>query len=146
MKIISGTRYLVDTNVLIYGYDRLSPYHEKSRELLEELVLKNIDAYVALQNIVEFLNVLTKLYNISFSGVTKYIKEILLDFKLIVPKTTTINVFLDILRKSKRRGTYTFDLFLAATMADNDIFNIITANDKDFARISGITAYNPFTH
>lgn len=144
MKITSGTRYVVDTNILIYGYDAKSPYHEKARKLLDKLVSQNIDIYVAMQNIVEFCNVLIGIYKLSSSSTTGYAQEIMLDFKIIIPKATTINIFLNLLLRITKGRAYIFDLFLAATMLDNGITHVITLNEKDFASIKGISVYNPW--
>jgi len=143
MKIISDTKYLVDTNIFIYGYDAKSPYYKETRSLLQNLVVQDIDIYITLQNIVEFCNVLIRDYKLSSSSTIGYAQEILLDFKIIVPKTTTISVFLNLLQKTKSKF-YVFDLFLAATMLDNGISHIITANEKDFVGIKGILVYNPW--
>ena len=37
-----------------------------------------------------------------------------------------------------------WDAFIAATMIENKIFNIYTENTKDFSKIDGIKARNPF--
>ena len=37
-----------------------------------------------------------------------------------------------------------WDAFIAATMIENKIFNIYTENTKDFLKIDGIKARNPF--
>jgi predicted nucleic acid-binding protein len=144
MEIISDTKYLVDTNIFIYGYDAKSPYHKETRSLLQNLVVQDIDTYVTLQNIVEFCNVLIKAYKLPSSLIVGYAQEILLDFKIIIPKVTTINLLLNLLQKTTKGKLYAFDLFLAATMLDNGITHIITANEKDFADIQGISVYNPW--
>jgi len=146
MKITSGTRYVVDTNILVYGYDAKSPYHKETRRLLKNLVVQNIDAYVTMQNIVEFCNVLIRDYKLYSSSAIGYAEEIMLDFKIIIPKATTINRFFNLLRRNikDRLYVYVFDIFLAATMLDNGITHIITANEKDFVGIKGISVYNPW--
>ena len=143
MKITSGTRYVVDTNILIYGYDAKSPYHKETRNLLEYLIEQNIDTYIAQQNIAEFCNVLIKDYKLSSSSAIGHAEEILLDFKIITTKATTINVFFNLLRRITKKH-YVFDVFLASTMLDNDITHIITANEKDFRGIKGISVFNPW--
>jgi len=144
MKITSDARYVVDTNILIYGYDKKSPFHKVARKILESLVMENIEIYVAQQNIVEFCNVLIRDYKLSSSSTIEYAQEILLDFKVITPKASAINVFLNLFHKYSRNRIYAFDLFLAATMLDNGITHIITANEKDFVGIKGILVYNPW--
>lgn len=144
MKITSGTRYVVDTNILIYGYDAKSPYHKETRSVLRNLVVQNIDAYVTPQNLVEFCNVLVRDYKLSSSSAIDYAQEILLDFKIIIPKATTTKVFLNLLRSATKDRFYSCDLFLAATMLDNGITHIITVNEKDFISIKGISVFNPW--
>jgi len=66
------------------------------------------------------------------------------NLQLIYPYETTLFTFLNLIKGLKQRRKEFFDVFLAATMLDNGITNIITVNDKDFADIKGISVYNPF--
>jgi predicted nucleic acid-binding protein len=146
MPSISNIKCLIDTNILVYAFDKKSPFHKVSAQILKECIESTRFGVIAQQNIVECANVI-------FRESKKERKEILSDLEVLIngfnlqiicPLETTLFTFFNLLRKLKRRKKEFFDVFLAATMLDNGVANILTANEKDFAGIKEITAYNPF--
>ena len=75
----------------------------------------------------------------------KILEDVLLNYNIevITPLPQTYERYHDLILNS-RNSSDLFDYFLAATMLDNDIGRILTANTKDFSRIPGIEAVNPF--
>lgn len=142
MQSILKEKCLIDTNILVYAYDRNSPFHKISKDIVTDAILQN-NSVVALQNIVELSNVLKNLYKLPFRDISGTIDTLVLDLEIIAPKNTTLRIFSSFIKKA-RGDLQMFDLFLAATMLDNNITHIITANNKDFEEIEGIVAYNPF--
>lgn len=143
MQITLKGRILLDTNILIYAYDRSSPYHVKAAEIIKLALNGEFEAVVAQQNIIEFANILTSNYKIPASSVSQDIENILKDFQLITPLPKTIHHFLRLIQNLNVK-TYLFDVYLAATIISNDINSLITLNDKDFAGIKGLTVINPY--
>lgn len=143
MQTILKGRILLDTNILIYAYDRSSPYHVKAAEIVKLALTGEFEAVVAQQNLIEFANVLTSNYKIPASSVSQDIENILKDFQLITPLPKTIHLFLKLIQDLNVK-TYLFDIYLVATMIDNDIESLITLNDQDFAEIKGLTVINPY--
>ncbi len=143
MQTILKGRILLDTNILIYAYDESSPYHAKAAEIINLALAGEFEAVVAQQNLIEFANILTSNYKIPASSVSGDIEDILKDFQLITPLPKTIHHFLQLIR-DLNVNTYLFDIYLVATMISNDIENLITCNDKDFAGIKGLTVINPY--
>lgn len=142
MTISSNIKYLVDTNILIYAFDRSSPFHVSAREIIVEVIKKSKGILVAQQNLIEFCNVLHRQYDIPVKEVAKDAENIMRDFGVIAPLSTTFHLFLSLLENNQH--LYPFDLYLAATMLDNKITHIITANERDFAFIDGIVVHNPY--
>ena len=147
MPSISSTKCLIDTNILVYALDKKSPFHNVSSQIVKECIQGVRAGVIAQQIIVECVNVL-------FRESEKERKEILSDLQIVVTKfnlqviypiETTLFTFLNLIRRLKQRRKEFFDVFLAATMLDNGITSIITANEKDFADIKGISVYNPFS-
>src|SRR3989338_1161472 len=66
-----------------------------------------------------------------------------LDIYIITPINKTHSIFFEILSNSSDPSDI-FDYYLAATMLDNGINRILTINTKDFSKIPGIEAVNPF--
>lgn len=143
MKTILKGRYLLDTNILVYAYNQASPFHKRARELILEAVEGKFEAFLAQQNLVEFCNVLSNKFHISKASIKKDLLDITSDITIINPLPQTLIIFIDLFENSKLISQ-TFDLYLAATMLDNDIHNIITLNNRDFEGIENISALNPF--
>jgi len=133
---------LLDTNILVYAYNQASPFHKKAREIVLDAALGKFEAVVAQQNLIEFCNVLTDQFHIPAPSVKKDLLDITADLSVIHPLPQTILIFADLLTNSKKGQI--FDLYLAATMLDNDIDNIITLNNKDFEGVKGIAVFNPW--
>ena len=130
MTLISREKYLIDTNILLYALDRKSPLHSKSRALLEEGLREEKRLLVAHQNILECIGVLTRGYKVPYDIALREVFSFTSAFEQIAPFPGTIDTFLALVRRIKT--VYVFDIYLAATMLDNNIERIITANPKDF--------------
>ena len=50
---------LLDTNVLVYAHDNLSPHHKSARNILKKAWKGDIRTCIGLQNIAEFFAVIT---------------------------------------------------------------------------------------
>ena len=134
MKLISGEKYLVDTNVLVYSVNRDSSLYQASIEVLQEALAQGASLVLTHQNLLEFIAVLTRAYHVSFQQALEDAKAFGSSFEVIIPLPATFDLSMDLMQKT--RGTlYPFDLYLAATMMNNDVFRIITANKKDFQGI-----------
>ncbi|OGM20982.1 hypothetical protein A2714_02275 [Candidatus Woesebacteria bacterium RIFCSPHIGHO2_01_FULL_38_9] len=138
-------RWLLDTHLLVYSLDALSPFYELTRELFMALQEEKFEGVIALQNILEAENVLIKKYDQNKNDITNYIENVIdaFNFTIIAPTPNTYLTFHKLLKKSLT-SVDLFDCFLAATMLDNKIGNILTLNTKDFSGIKGIQAENPF--
>lgn len=131
MELTSGIRYLVDTNILVYSVNQRSPHYASTRKLLEEGLKQGASFVVAHQNLIEFIAVLTKGYSILLNDALSDAESFASRFEVIAPLPTTFERYIRLAQKTKKT-LYPFDLYLAATMMDNDVERIITANAKDF--------------
>lgn len=132
MPIISGVRYLLDTNVLVYAVNAHATFHTAARMFIEDGLERGALFVVAQQNIVEFISVMTRAYGVESSEVMKDARAFLARFECITPQNTTLDLCMNLSIRSEKRAFYPFDVFLAATMLDNDVDRIITENIKDF--------------
>lgn len=133
MNLTSGAKYLVDTNILLYSVDRQSPFHVRSKEILEAGLQQDVSFVVAHQNLVEFVAVLTRGYGVERKQAVGDAQIFASRFDVIFPLPTTLGIFFQLIDKEKT--TYPFDLYLTATMLDNQITRIITGNGKDFRTV-----------
>ena len=141
----SGT-WLVDTNILVYGFDKTSPYHPKVREFFQHVAETKLSLVVAHQNILEVLRVFTKGYGLSRNDVLMRLQGLIEDLgiKGISPMDDTLGYFYEYI-DNKSQSIDLFDYYLASTMKSNGIDQLFTMNTKDFLNISDLTVVNPCT-
>lgn len=131
MKLISEARYLVDTNILVYSVNQKSQKYHRARKLLEEGFEQGVPFVTAHQNLLEFIAVLTKGYAVKLEDALSDVKAFASRFEVIAPLPFTFERYLNLAQKVGRK-LYPFDLYLTATMLDNGVERIITANPDDF--------------
>lgn len=136
--------FLLDSNILIYAYNRSEVYKGKiAEEIIEDCIGRGLKGCTSFQCLGEFSKVMVSKYNIP----CKEVKEIIRDLcslrhfrKIHYDKNTIINA-LDL---SEKHNIHFWDAVIAATMLENGISAIYTENTKDFKKIPQITAINPF--
>ncbi len=134
--------FLVDTNILVYSYDKDEPSKRgKAEELLSKCFSGEISLAISIQNLAEFVSVTTRKSKLSFEQARINASDIIdtPNFKKIGYKAETIISAIEIMKEFK---TSFWDSLLAATMRENGIFNIYTENVNDF-KIPWIKAVNP---
>lgn len=134
MNLISGARYLIDTNILVYSVDRTSPFYQAVTDMFQKAAEDGVEFVIAQQNLTEYIAVLTQGYKVSQASAAEDAKAFAAQFEVIAPLPTTLNTFFNLMEQSNS-STYVFDLYLAATMLDNEVRRILTANQKDFQNI-----------
>ncbi|MCL5008638.1 MAG: PIN domain-containing protein [Candidatus Marsarchaeota archaeon] len=136
----------IDTSVLVYAFDKADQKkHAITTNLIDDILNKGGRVIVSSQVLLELYNVLTRF--ISKPLAADEAKSIILDFfdsqdwiKLDYSASTTkraITVAADI-------KVAIWDVLIAETMRENEIYVIVTENENDFRRIPGITVENPF--
>jgi len=146
MMNISEGKWVFDSNIILYFLDKDSSFHIRAKELFAQILSEKIDPVVAQQNIVEVGSVLRKAYHWTSPEIKKLLKGIISEFNLqvIYPVQKTYITWLNLISDDDFKSFDYFDFFLSATMLDNRINRILTANIKDFSKIPGIEAVNPF--
>ncbi len=136
------TKVLVDTNMLIYSVQKREQRHKKAVETIEKLVNEK-RMVISAQNLAEFSRVVREKAEPAVDHET--VKEYLFGFMkfstvLEYSGTTVIGA----VSLSKTYGIHFFDALLAATMQENGVKEILTENEKDFAKVKWMKATNPF--
>ena len=138
---------LVDSNLLVYSENKDSPFFDSSNDFLT----KNFSygrLFVAQQNLVEFYAIVTdpkralnpKTADQATQVIKSWIKGEI--FRIISPSKRSLESLVNLLRIYPAKGQEIFDVYLAATMIDNDIATIYTADTKIFKKL-GLKAVNP---
>ena len=138
MKNTFEESFLVDSNILVYYLDADSKYNsllERFFVLCEE---KKLPATVSLQNIVELTSVLVKKYKVPKRVVIEKVRRLVHGglFQVISPFPSSTNKFFEIMGMLSNPDIY--DVFLTATMMDNNVFRILTNNENDFKNIKNL--------
>lgn len=136
---------LIDTNILAYVFDADVPEkRRKSREVLEK-VKASSTGVVSSQNLAELFSVLTERLAkplpkgqaaeaIAGFAEAPYIRKISYTHETVKQAAAT----------SSNSGIHFWDALVAETMLENNVYTIYTENEKDFNKIRGIKAINPF--
>lgn len=137
---------LLDSNVLVHAAYGASPLHESAARLVDLGLRQRGRFCIAPQNIVEFMAVGTRPRDVSPpldpADVHRMAGRLSRSrcLKKIHPKRATA---LRAVQEGVRlgvRGTVWYDLFLAMTMRDNGIREIVTENKSDFKAFPFIVA------
>lgn len=135
----------LDTNILVYAYDNTAEEkHQVARKIVLDCMKGNTSLTVSNQILGETANtILKKQPNISKKEMQELIEDILQNpfwIKINYTGKTILNAFTLL-----EPGDDFWDLVIAQTMLENGITKIYTENTKDFEKIKGIKAVNPFT-
>ena len=140
---------LIDTNILVYSYEKPPSEGHKCRVCLDLILncFKGEKAgVISNQILAEFFYVITRKSATPLPPPEAQRLVFLLEAsnhwqKLNYTTKTVINAS----ELSRRYQLSFWDALIAATMLENNIFTIYTENEKDFLKIPGIKVINPAT-
>ncbi|MBU1262709.1 PIN domain-containing protein [bacterium] len=147
MKI--GNLIFIDTNILVYSVDKDSPYHQETRDLIDKIDNRQVLACLSPQILGEFYSTITNPKKIKKPLTPDEAVEIVEGFleadtvEKIYPTETTFTITLDLVRRYQIKALDFFDAYIVATMLDNRVRKLCTANDKDFKVFNEIEVINP---
>lgn len=131
---------LIDTNLLVYAYDKTSDKHQEAVRTLKDVMINETCA-VSIQNLAEFSRlVIEKLpKTIPFKQAAGIVLELSEGVEVIYYNAQTIANAISI---SENQRLHFFDALLVATMEQEKITVILTENEKDFKKIHWLTVIN----
>ena len=142
---------LLDSNVLVYAHAAHSPFFDAAQRLRDQAVVDELAACISPQVLCEFIATCTnpKLFRPALSP-AQAVKELTTywasaHIRKIFPKDRTIERMAELIARYRLSGQRIYDVFLVATMLDNDVRTIYTLNTKDFERYPDIRVVNPFS-
>ena len=139
MRNTSSTNWAFDTNILVYLLDRKSPNHSLAVEAFKSAESQEKEIIIAQQNLVELIQVLTTWYGLSLRrAVAQAEKAADRNVTLITPLPHTFSTYLDLCKKSNKPKNH-FDLYLAATLLNNDVPTLITNDPSGFKTVKELT-------
>ncbi len=134
---------LVDSNILVYAYDKSEPKKQcLAAGIIKQRWLEQ-DGVLSIQNLAEFYHIVAK--RISSPIPIDTAKQIVLDlidgFEIIRYNENTI---VNAINNQAIYKIHFWDALIVATMEENGIDTIITENEKHFQQVKWIKATNPF--
>ena len=137
-------RLFIDTNIICYAYDvRAADKRKACEKILEEALSGKISGVVSNQVLGEAFTAAVTKIGMPADEVATAVKSLIGSENLekVNYNYNTINRAVSDFEES---GVPFWDLVIAETMKENGIKRIITENERDFGRIRGIEAVNPF--
>ncbi len=140
----------LDTNILVYATNEDSSYHFIAKKIIDQANNGNLHAFVSHQVLSELYSTITNLKRVenplspedAYDAVKRFLDSETIS--KIYPKETTLDRALRLAKENNIKAQDFFDVLIVATMLDNGIDTIYTANEDDFKRYEEITVYNPF--
>ena len=136
---------LIDTNILIYAHDESEPEkREKCKKIVERILKGEENAFVSNQVLAELYNGLTRKIEIPVKKEQALeIVQSILESRNFTKINYTSKTVEKAIKKTIKHKTHFWDALIAETMLENQVFEIITENQKDFSKIEQIKAINP---
>lgn len=144
--------FALDTNILVYAHNLASPFHQKAKLFVEQIIGEEDEAgspviCIPLQVCAEFINVCTRQTIGKPLSIPDAVKEIrrydeFLNIPILYPNSSQLNTFLTLLESTTTRKKI-FDVYLAATLKDHKIEGLYTVNVDDFKEFSFLQVKNP---
>ena len=138
---------LIDTNILVYSVN--SGADDFKRDKAKQIMKKGFNGeekfYIAVQSLEEFITVSTSAIQdpITFNQAKEYLQTIVEVPEFVILNTSSQNV-LKAAEIMEKDGKDYWDSLIASVAQTNNVNKILTENTKDFQKITGIKAENPF--
>ncbi len=139
---------LIDTGVLLRAFDASSAEYRLIRQALRTLWTRQERLVVALQNLAEFWNVSTRPidkngYGLSAERASKRLALIERICEVITEDDRSYRIWKGLLTAHSVTGVATHDARLVSVMLSHGVSTVVTLNERDFRRYSGIAVLTP---
>ncbi|MDP2666302.1 MAG: PIN domain-containing protein [Candidatus Diapherotrites archaeon] len=136
--------FFLDTNILVYAYNtKDGERHEIAKTLMNDCIEGRRHLVVSNQILAEFNRVVR--YKLEHPFPPELVQRIISQINRL-PSCKKINYTTHTVEKAFINGQSNspWDALIAQTMKENGIVHIYTENTKDFQKMDGIVAINPF--
>ncbi len=134
---------LIDTNVLIYAFDKEDKRRNKIALSLINALLLDRNLCLSNQNLAEFVYVTTKKIKdkLPYDTAKKVVENMLKTANIISYNEKTVLCAIDFCLEFH---LHFWDALIIATMIENNVLKIYTENSKDFLKCNKVEIINPF--
>lgn len=136
-------KYFLDTNIIVYTFDKDAPEKRAAAVLLLQHALESGDGIISTQVIQEFLNVATKKFTIPMKveDGRKYLHRVLNPLCAVYPDLALYDLCLEIQGET---GYSFYDSLILAGGVLGGCSTLYTENMQDGQVVRGLTISNPF--
>ncbi len=140
---------LIDTNIIVYAYDEAYTFHYEAVKIIKAAQDGDFEGCITTQNLLEFCSVITnpkRTHNPITSSEAIKITNLFWEsatIKKILPSRNTYKIWNKLVKDYNISKAEIFDTYLVAMMIENDMFEVYTFNENDFAKYDFITIINP---
>lgn len=139
---------LCDTNILLRLAEPSDPDYPVVREAVDSLVSRSEELCFTSQNLVEFWNVSTRVvtrngFGLSIPDTDRRAKIIESEFRFLPDNWQVHQNWRRLVVTYGVPGAKVHDARLVAAMLVHGVTQILTLNDRDFARYTGVSAVHP---
>jgi len=138
---MSGERFTLDTNILVYSFDTLAgARHELAMEVVDRAV--ELDCWLTLQAVSEFFVVVTRKGIVPPAVAAAQVSDWLSLFSCAAASPSAVRTALA--ASTAGRASY-WDALLVAAAAEAGCVAIVTEDLSDGHGLAGLRIHNPFT-
>ena len=139
---------LIETGVLLRAFDVSSPECRPIRQTLRRLWTRQERLVVAVQNIAEFWNVLTRPvgsngYGLSSQFAARRLMLIERGCDVVTENADSYRVWKELLTTHSITGVAVHEARLVSVMLAHGVPSIFTLNERDFRRYTGLSVIRP---
>jgi predicted nucleic acid-binding protein len=137
-------RYLLDTGILLRMVHRFDAHHQQTRDAVRLLRQRGHSLLTTMQNIAEFWNVCTRPASargglgLTITMAAHRLRILERAFPVLVETEDSYSAWKRLLVANSVSGVQVHDARLVAIMLTRGITHVLTFNDADFNRYSGI--------
>lgn len=128
----------VDTNVLIFATNELSPWHGAATKSLQDAQQNNVELIISQQILREYLAAATRISAIEnglpLSDILENVRILRSDYTIVEDNPFVLDCLVELLQKVTVGGKQVHDANIVATMQTHNITHLLTHNTADFKR------------
>ena len=147
MAIPDVDRLFVDTNVLVYATNELSPWHGAANAALQNARQLGIELVVSTQVLREYLSAATRESHagcgIPVPDILENLHTFQREFTVVEDTRPVLAALENLLQNFSVAGKQVHDANIVATMQLHGIRHLLTNNGEDFARFSQLITVVP---
>lgn len=128
------SKVIVDTNILIYGLDKDSQFHQRA---VSFLVDPDHQLFITTKNISEYFSVSSKL-QIGEEKIFGFYGDLIINTVILYPSSVSIQNFERLVKKYNPKGNRVYDVEIVSIMVTHEISKIATLNNDDFKFIEEV--------